>query len=120
LGDAVPTDIAHTHFSSLTVKNAVVDWWRDSAAGKRPDVDPKSPTLPLVCYLHRGGARLYRSLSGLGSMHRRGYRDAMHAASLRETLAAAMLVEAGGSSGPPTHHTHTTHHSACIIVTAST
>lgn len=31
----------------------------------------QSPSLPLILYLHRGEASLYRSLSGLSSMHKR-------------------------------------------------
>jgi len=38
---------------------------------------------------------VYRSLGGSGSLHKRGYRSTMHAASLRETLAAGCLMHAG-------------------------
>ncbi|CAN0460400.1 unnamed protein product, partial [Hapterophycus canaliculatus] len=62
-------------------QNAVVDQLRDN--GQRPSVDTENPDLPLVVYLDRGRALLYRSLSGTRSMHKRGYRDAMHAASLK-------------------------------------
>ena len=50
-------------------------------------IDKASADVPLVLYLHRGEATLYRALSA-ESLHKRGYRDVMHAASLRETLAA--------------------------------
>jgi 23S rRNA G2445 N2-methylase RlmL len=52
------------------VQNAVVDQWRD-AFGKRPSVNPETPDLPLIVYLHRNEAVMYRSLSGLYSMHKR-------------------------------------------------
>jgi len=40
LGLDVPRDISHTHYSSLTVKNAIVDQFR-AAKGARPSVDPE-------------------------------------------------------------------------------
>lgn len=95
LGEGVAPDVSHSHYSALTVKNAVVDQFRDRCGGKRPSVDVEAPDLPLVLFLQRDEAWLYRSLSGLGSLHKRGYRDAMHRSSLRETLAAAMLMYAG-------------------------
>jgi putative N6-adenine-specific DNA methylase len=58
-------------------------------------VDVEDASLPLVVYLHRGAGTVYRSLGGSGSLHKRGYRSAMHAASLRETLAAGCLELAG-------------------------
>lgn len=48
-----------------------------------------------MVYLDRGRALLYRSLSGTRSMHKRGYRDAMHAASLKENVAAGLLLASG-------------------------
>lgn len=94
-GGEVATDIAHTHFSSLTVKNALVDSFRERSGGRRPSVDAKDPVLPLVLFLQRDEAWLYRSLSGPGSLHKRGYRQQMHKSSLRETTAAAVLMLAG-------------------------
>lgn len=71
----------------------MVDQLRDD--GKRPSVDTENADLPLVVYLDRGRALLYRSLSGTRSMHKRGYRDAMHAASLKENVAAGLLLASG-------------------------
>lgn len=87
--------LAHSHFTALTVKNAVCDALRERH-GWRPSVDPEDADLPLFLYVHNGEASLYRVLSGGASMHKRGYRagQAVHAAALRETLAAAMLLHA--------------------------
>lgn len=41
----------------------MVDQLRDSGDGQRPSVDTENPDLPLVVYLDRGRALLYRSLS---------------------------------------------------------
>ena len=58
-------------------------------------MDVEDAACPLVVYLHRGAGTVYRSLGGSGSLHKRGYRSTMHAASLRETLAAGCLMHAG-------------------------
>lgn len=73
----VPQDLSHSHYSGLTVKNAIVDQFR-SRNGRRPDVDIDDPDLPVVTYLHRGEAILYRVWSGDASMHKRGYRETVH------------------------------------------
>ncbi|KAG5177117.1 hypothetical protein JKP88DRAFT_265158 [Tribonema minus] len=92
----VPEGLTHTHFTALTIKNAVVDQFRAaSAAGVRPSVDTEDPDLPLVIYIDNGRAMLYRGLSGSRSMHKRGYRSAMHAASLKENVAAGLLLASG-------------------------
>ena len=89
--DNVP-DLSHTHFTALTIKNAIVDQFRQgSADGLRPSVDLEDPDLPLLLYLHRGRGVLYRVWSGERSMHKRGYRpNVVHKASLRENTAAAL------------------------------
>ena len=100
-GGEVSQDITHTHYSSLTIKNAVVDNFRERTGGKRPNVDAEDPVLPLVLFLQNDEAWLYRSLSGISSLHKRGYRLQMHKSSLRETTAAALLLLAGYN---PTEH----------------
>ena len=54
-----------------------------------PPVDAP-PDVPLFAALHNDRMRLYRDTSG-DSLHRRGYRDAMHVASLNEAAAAGAL-----------------------------
>jgi putative N6-adenine-specific DNA methylase len=117
----IPTDINHSHFTALNVKNALVDAARDepvdtivggrtastTSTGSRPDVDLDDPDVPLVVVLRgipsedrRGsdGAEIaiYRTLH-TGSLHRRGYRSgsAVHKAGLKESLAAGLLLLAG-------------------------
>ncbi|KAL3915147.1 MAG: hypothetical protein SGPRY_007357, partial [Prymnesium sp.] len=87
--------LTHSHFSALTVKNAVCDSVRD-AHGWRPSVDTSDADVPLFLYLHQGRATLYRVSSGSGSMHKRGYRTGViHAGALRETTAAGLLLHSG-------------------------
>lgn len=100
LGRDVSPQLAHSHFSSLTLKNSIIDQFREAAQQQqekevealRPSVDLEDPDLSLLLYLHKGKATLYRVWSGESSMHKRGYRQggAIHKAALRETTAAAL------------------------------
>jgi 23S rRNA G2445 N2-methylase RlmL len=90
LGRDNSPDLSHSHFTSLTIKNAIVDQFR-TKDNTRPSVDVVNPDLPLLLYLHRGVGTLYRVWSGEQSLHKRGYRpDIVHKAALRETTAAAL------------------------------
>ena len=50
--------------------------------------------IPLYAALYNNEIKLYRDMSGK-SLHRRGYRAVMHAASLNESAAAGLLSLAG-------------------------
>lgn len=75
----LPKDISHSHYTALTIKNALVDQVRDLKDGDRPDVELEDPDVPLVAILHAQGMSadmtIYRSLAPPGSLHRRGYRS---------------------------------------------
>lgn len=75
----LPKDISHSHYTALTIKNALVDQVRDMKGGERPDVDLDDPDVPLVAILHSKGETadmtLYRSLAPPASLHKRGYRS---------------------------------------------
>lgn len=94
----VDRSISNSHYTALELKNAVVDDFRDRL-GLRPSVDVSNPHLPLQLHVHQDSAWLFRTLSPFGSMHRRGYRQAMHVAVLRENLAAALILETGLGHG---------------------
>lgn len=87
--------LSHSHFSSLTLKNAVVDAFRsENQLGARPSVAKEGCDVPLHVFLDRDRCTVYRSLSS-ESLHKRGYRSATsHRAALRPTVAAAMLLAA--------------------------
>lgn len=106
LNGQVPKELCHSHYTSLTVKNALVDLVRDARDdGMRPNVDIDDADVPLVLVLRgirdkRGRlgceATLFRALHSGGSLHRRGYRTgAVHKAAMKESLAAGLLLEAG-------------------------
>lgn len=92
LGQNICQELNHSHFTSLTMKNAIVDQLRaGNKEGLRPSVDTEDPDLLLSLYLHKSQGTLYRVWSGEKSMHKRGYRpDLIHKAALRETTAAAL------------------------------
>jgi putative N6-adenine-specific DNA methylase len=104
LNGQIPKELCHSHYTGLTVKNAIVDIVREMRSdGIRPDVDIVDPDVPLVLVLRgnrdrRDGcqASLFRLLHSSGSLHKRGYRvDTVHKAAMKESLAAGLLLTAG-------------------------
>jgi 23S rRNA (guanine2445-N2)-methyltransferase / 23S rRNA (guanine2069-N7)-methyltransferase len=87
------SQVAHTHFGALKVKDAIADQLRE-ATGSRPSVDLERPELRVNAYLFQDKATLSLDLSG-ESLHRRGYRVQSALAPLKENLAAALLLLAG-------------------------
>ncbi len=83
----------HTHFTSLQVKNAIVEQ-QTEAFGHRSDVDTHEPDLRINVHLHQNRATLSLDSSG-DSLHRRGYRPAVGAAPLKESLASALIQLSG-------------------------
>ena len=88
-------DLSHTHYTALTVKNALVDTCREYY-GKRPNVDIHNADVPFQILLHENTCTLYRCLNN-ESLHKRGYRSSfdIHKASLKESLAAGLLLTCG-------------------------
>ncbi len=84
------TDVLnHTHFNSLQVKNAIVHQ-QTKDFGERSDVDTQNPDVRINVHLHRDRATVSLDSSG-DSLHRRGYRPAVGAAPLKESLASALI-----------------------------
>ena len=81
------------NFAALRIKDAVCDQLRE-AAGERPNVDTSHPDLPLLLHLDEQNATLYVDSSG-EPLFKRGWREDVGDAPLKETLAAAMLAAAG-------------------------
>jgi 23S rRNA (guanine2445-N2)-methyltransferase / 23S rRNA (guanine2069-N7)-methyltransferase len=90
---ASASQITHTHFGALKVKDAIVDQLR-SIHGERPSVDPVRPDIRINVYLLKDEATVSLDLSG-DSLHIRGYREKGVEAPLKENLAAAILMLAG-------------------------
>jgi len=91
--------LRHTGFTALKVKDAICDVLREKT-GARPDVDPRSPDVPVLVHLGKAEATVYLDFSGR-SLHLRGYRPRGSTAPLRETLAAALLLLLGYDGSTP-------------------
>lgn len=91
--------ITHSHFAAQKAKDAVVDRFREEL-GIRPDVDPRSPDVRISVRIVDDLCTLSLDLSG-DSLNRRGYRAEPGAASLRETLAAGMVLLSGWDADRP-------------------
>ena len=90
-GFTAKSAMTHSQYAALTVKDAIVDQFRDKF-DKRPNVQTDQPSLRVNAYVFRDKVRLAVDLSG-DSLHRRGYRQAQGPAPLKENLAAAMLLQ---------------------------
>lgn len=84
------SQLGDPRFCALRVKDAIVDAQRDRA-GKRSDVDPRKPDVPLKLVVQRDRARLYRDWSG-ASLHKRGWRPIQVKAPLNEATAAGLVL----------------------------
>lgn len=89
----------HTHFTALQVKNAVVDQQRQHW-GDRSTIDTQHPEVRLNVHIHDDTATVSLDSSG-SSLHRRGYRPAVGAAPLKESLAAALVTLTGWAGDVP-------------------
>lgn len=83
----------HNHYGALRIKDGLCDRLRD-LTGRRPDVDRDQPQLVFSGFLRNNRVTLYLELSG-EPLHKRGYRRAAGEAPLKETLACAVLAQAG-------------------------
>jgi putative N6-adenine-specific DNA methylase len=83
------SNINHSKFAALRLKDAIVDYFRDRT-GKRPTIDTRNPDLWLNVYIEKNVATISVDTSG-GSLHRRGYRLESTQAPMSETLAASII-----------------------------
>lgn len=91
--------ITHSGFAAQKTKDAVADRFRERG-GRRPDVDPASPDVRIHLRIVRDEATLSLDTSG-ESLNRRGYRADPSEASLRETLAAGIVMLSGWDARRP-------------------
>lgn len=88
----VNTQINHSHYGALKIKDAIVDQLR-ARHGVRPDVSLNQPDVRI--YAHDDGIQVTLGVDLSGeSLHRRGYRRQGGAAPLKENLACAILMRA--------------------------
>lgn len=87
------SEITHSKYGALTVKDAIVDQFRDRT-GDRPSVDREQPDVHVNCHIDGAEATLSIDLAGR-SLHRRSYRTEAGEAPIKENVAAAVLLRAG-------------------------
>lgn len=99
--DATLKDSEHAHsgFVALKIKDAIVDRLRDKL-GRRPNVDTHNPDVRVVAHLARTQLSLSLDLCG-DPLFQRGYRVKTTEAPMKETLAAALLRDAGYTGEEP-------------------
>ena len=83
------SDITHSNFAGLRVKDAIADYFRDRT-NKRPSVDAKAPYIIINLHIHKNRATLTIDASG-GALHKRGYREESVSAPMQETVAASII-----------------------------
>ena len=83
------SQISHSHYAALKIKDAIVDQFRDKT-GRRPNVRPRYPDIRIHAYIKKDRCVLSLDASGEG-LHMRGYRRQTVEAPLRETLAAVIV-----------------------------
>jgi putative N6-adenine-specific DNA methylase len=90
-----------SRFGLYRIKDAICDRMVERV-GRRPSVDTESADLYVTCYLEN--RRFSVGLDGAGApLHMRGYRAAPHESSLREHLAAAMVLQSRWGPAAPLH-----------------
>ncbi|OYD97112.1 RNA methyltransferase [Nostoc sp. 'Peltigera membranacea cyanobiont' 213] len=83
----------HSHFTSLQVKNAIVDQQQEKL-GERSNVELHEPDVRINVHIERDFCTVKLDSSG-NSLHRRGYRPAVGSAPLKESLASALIQLSG-------------------------
>ena len=83
------------NFAALKIKDAIADRFRDKY-DVRPDVDTRNPDVRVYVHLTVDTVTVYIDTSG-EPLFKRGWREDVGDAPLKETLAAAMLAASGWS-----------------------
>jgi 23S rRNA (guanine2445-N2)-methyltransferase / 23S rRNA (guanine2069-N7)-methyltransferase len=94
----VSENIRNSQFGALTVKDALVDNFRDQGF-ERPSVEKSSPDISFQARLLKQKVSIYLDFSGR-SLFKRGYRQHSGAAPLKEHLAAAIITRSGWLDDP--------------------
>lgn len=93
------SNISHSKFAALRLKDAIVDDFRDRT-GQRPNIDTRNPDVWLNLHIENNQAIISLDTSG-GSLHRRGYRTETGDAPMQETVAAAAVRFSGWDGETP-------------------
>ena len=97
--NAIRSPLRSLEFATLRIKDGVCDRFRQDA-GKRPDVDTRSPDVRIHAFLDAARITLYLDTSG-EPLYKRGYREAGAEAPLKENLAAGLIALTGWQADEP-------------------
>ncbi|MFP4040849.1 MAG: class I SAM-dependent RNA methyltransferase [Desulfosudaceae bacterium] len=84
------SDVTHSHYAALRLKDAVVDYFRENTGRPRPNVNTTAPDVPLNLHLRKNQATISLDTSGI-PLHKRGYREETVSAPMQETVAAGII-----------------------------
>ncbi|MCD6115787.1 class I SAM-dependent RNA methyltransferase [bacterium] len=84
------SNITHSKFAALKLKDAIADKFRTRRNNRRPNVDTNNPDIRFFLHINNNKATIYLDTSG-DSLHMRGYRKKSVSAPMRETVAAAII-----------------------------
>ncbi|HRF90991.1 MAG TPA: class I SAM-dependent RNA methyltransferase [Desulfobacter postgatei] len=93
------SQINHSNFAGLRVKDAIADYFRDRS-NRRPSVDTESPWIMINVHIHKDRAAISIDAAS-GPLHKRGYREARVSAPMQETVAAAIIALSGWNGEEP-------------------
>ncbi|WP_035237097.1 THUMP domain-containing class I SAM-dependent RNA methyltransferase [Desulfobacter vibrioformis] len=93
------SQITHSNFAGLRVKDAIADYFRDRT-NRRPSVDTEAPWIMINVHVHKDRAAISID-AGSGPLHKRGYREARVSAPMQETVAAAIIALSGWQGEEP-------------------
>ena len=91
--------IRNSMFANVRLKDAIVDRI-SQVEGRRPDAGPKNDQAVVHLFWHNDHCRVSLDLAGR-KLSDRGYRKIPHLAPMRETIAAAILMETGYDGSRP-------------------
>lgn len=87
------------NFITLKIKDAICDRFREEVRA-RPSVDTDSPDVPVYAFLTQDAATFYLDTSG-EPLFKRGFKREASAASIKENLAAGLVMLSGWEPGTP-------------------
>ncbi len=87
------------NFITLKIKDAICDRFREETR-ERPSVDTESPDVPVYAFFTPDAVTFYLDTSGV-PLFKRGFKTEASAASVKENLAAGLLMLSGWEPGTP-------------------
>ncbi len=87
------------NFITLKIKDAICDRFREETR-ERPSVDTESPDVPVYAFFTPDAVTFYLDTSG-EPLFKRGFKREASAASIKENLAAGLLLLSGWEPGTP-------------------